>query len=129
MNKRKGKIEIIMKWWAKIISLIVVYFLISWIYTTIKIFFIPGVTPFWVYSMPFWWISAFIFYSPFFYYGWVKKPNDEHMKYFTKFMTVLYTIAVVFISPIFNGFSDIYLTIPVLALITPLYYYAWRKKK
>jgi hypothetical protein len=73
-------------------------------------------------------VFGLIFYSPFFYYGWVKKPNNKNIKSFTKFMTVLYSVAVIFGS-IFSisKFSDILLIPIALILIGPLYYYAWKK--
>ncbi len=120
-------LEKVMKIWAQITSLVIIGYITYSSYLFISFLFIPIQKPIWMYSMPLVLIFGLIFYSPFFYYGWVKKPNDEHMKYFTKFMTIVYSVAVVFISPIFNGLEFyLYLTLPVLAFITPLYYYAWR---
>jgi len=121
-------VEKIMNIWAKITSLVIVGSLIYWIYLIIQLSILQIPTwriPTYILTA----ISGLIFYSPFFYYGWVKKPDNHIMKTFTKFMTILYIVAVVFISPIFNGFklSDIFLITPLaLAFLTPLYYYAWR---
>ena len=128
MKKIINMTEKIMNLWAKITSLVIVGGLIYWIYITIQIFLLPIQTPIWIYSMPFLWILGLIFYSPFFYYGWVKKPDNHMMKTFTKFMTIIYIVAVVFGS-IFSisKLSDILFILIALVLIAPLYYYAWKK--
>jgi len=91
-------LEKIMKLWAQITSLVIIGGLIYWVYITIQIFLLPIPTPIWIYSMPFWWISGLVFYSPFFYYGWVKKPNNKYMKLFTKFMTITYVLSLISLS-------------------------------
>lgn len=118
-----------MYWWAKLTSLVIMGYLIHTIYIIVEFFLLPIKKPWWIYTLPYWLFSGLVFYSPFFYYGWVKTPKSKEMKYFTKFMTIAFSICVVFISPIYNGLSDYYMTIPALALIIPLYYFAWRKPK
>lgn len=122
-----GILEKAMNIWAKITSLLIMVGLIYWIYLTIQIFLLPSQTPIWIYSMPLWWISGLVFYSPFFYYGWIKKPNNKHVKLFTKFITIIYSLAIIFSSISYSSTpQEILFILPSLAFITPLYYYAWK---
>ena len=124
-----------MKLWAKITSLVLifgVFYLIHLGFSFVELyldsqFITLNSTILFVLAVAFSVISGLIFYSPFFYYGWVKNPNNKNMKAFTKFMTILYSISIVFGS-IFSisKFSDILLIPIALVLIAPLYYYAWR---
>tara|TARA_Y100000310_G_C20088113_1_gene536967 strand:- start:56 stop:490 length:435 start_codon:yes stop_codon:yes gene_type:complete len=143
--------EKIMKWWAKITSLIIifgVFYSIHLAFSFVELYnesqelylesqslgigsinaISLNSTIFFVLTIVFTVIFGLIFYSPFFYYGWVKNPNNKSIKSFTKFMTILYSVAVIFGS-IFsiNKFSDILLIPIALILIGPLYYYAWKK--
>lgn len=128
--------EKIMKWWAKITSLVIifgVFYSIHLGFSFVELymdsqFITLNSTIMFVLAIVFTVIFGLIFYSPFFYYGWVKNPNNKDMKSLTKFMTILYSVSVVFGS-IFSisKFSDILLIPIALILIAPLYYYAWRK--
>ncbi len=123
-------IETIMKWWAMITSLVIVGGFIYGIYLTIQIFLLPGVTPWWIYIIPLSMISGLLFYSPFFYYGWVKKPNNQSMKLFTKGVTIVYVLGVLFGSISSYGLDfpkDFIFIIPTFILLTPLFYFGWRK--
>lgn len=123
-----------MNLWIKISSLIIVGFLILGIYYTLKIMFLPIGTPFWIVLLPFTWIFMIIFYSPVFYYGWVKKPKNKEikngMKFWAKALTVIFPVFTLigFISPWGLDFpKDILFILPAFAIIGPLYYYAWKK--
>ncbi|MBR9704849.1 hypothetical protein GOV12_05535 [Candidatus Pacearchaeota archaeon] len=128
--------EKIMKWWAKITSLVIifgVFYIIYISFSFVELYIdnqaisINEIILF-VLAMNFIIIFGLIFYSPFFYYGWIKNSSNKYMKSYTKLMTIFYSVSVVF-SSIFSisKLSDI-LIIPIaLVIITPLYYYAWRK--
>jgi len=76
-------------------------------------------------------VSIFLFYSPVFYYGWVKKPRNELMKYLAKALTIIFPVLLVIglISPWGIGFKDIPTIIPMFLIIVPLYYYGWLEPK
>ena len=118
--------------WAKISSLVIIYFLIFGIYYTIKILFLSMRTPFWVIFLPFTWLLMIGFYSPLFYYGWVKKPKNKEIKVWMKFwargLTIIFPILAVisFIGPWGLELTDIPSIIPMFLVIVPLYYYGWR---
>lgn len=128
--------EKIMKLWAKITSLIIifgVFYSIHLAFSFVELymdsqFITLNSTIFFILAIVFSVVSGLIFYSPFFYYGWVKNPNNKDIKSFTKFMTILYSVAVIFGSLFsINNFSDLLLIPVALVLIGPLYYYAWKK--
>ena len=145
-------IEKIMKWWSRIASLIIVYGVFSFIYLGFKFIglysdtqetrlklaslgsYIPntltlGDTTLTLLVIIFSIVFGLIFYSPFFYYGWVKDPDSESWKSFTKIMSVVYVV-VVLGGSIFNGvglLNNIMVIPIVLVLIAPWYYYGWKK--
>jgi len=142
-----------MKWWAKITSLVIVFLMFYMIYqgfrfvglygdtqeTRLKLASLGSYMPnifsfgnltFTLLSIGFTIVFWGWFFSPFFYYGWVKNSNNESWKLYTKIISVIYIIWILGGS-IFNGVGLLnnLMFIPiVLAIFTPLYYFAWRRK-
>jgi len=121
-----------MKLWAKISSLLALGIIIYGLYITIQLFTLPTgdlstQMKFMITLLPYFVILLAIFYSPLFYYGWVKNPNSKNWKWYAKVIAITYTISVLvgFISD-FEVWATPLIPI-VLALIVPLYYYGWRK--
>ena len=127
----------IMKLWTKISSFGLIIYSIYLIYTGIKISLI-SLNPLWptpiltpllqILSVIFSIGSMVVFYGPLFYYGWVKKPKNEIIKYWSRGLTIIFPLFAImgFISPWGLGFpKDIFLILPIFALIVPLYYYSW----
>lgn len=121
----------LMKNWAKISSLLALGIIIYGLYVTIQIFTLPmgGFSTqmkFEIALLPYFVILSAIFYSPLFYYGWVKNPNSKNWKGYAKIIAITYT------SCILIGFImtfEVWLIpiIPIVLLpIVPLYYYGWR---
>ncbi len=147
----KNHLEKIMYWWAKLWSLVVIYFIFYAIYVGffgIRTYldiqetrleaaslgsYMPNFLSFGdliisLFGIVLSIIFGLYFYSPFFYYGWVKHSNNRWMRSFTKDVTIFLPI-VILIGSIthISKFSDV---LPILAMIfsmIPLYYYAWGK--
>ena len=133
MKKIVSTTEIIMKIWAKISSLLASGIIVYGIYATIQVFTLPitGLSTqmkFMISLLPYFVILSAIFYSPLFYYGWVKNPNSKKWRWYAKVIAITYTISVLigFISN-FEIWNPPLIPI-VLALIAPLYYYGWKKQ-
>ncbi len=141
-----------MYWWAKITSLVIIFGIFYSIhlgFSIVKLYFesqtifhkglavgliIPtmslGDTLFSIFGLIFNTILGLLFYSPFFYYGWVKTPKSRDIKYFTQIITIIFSMLVIGSSLFYiEYFSDVLDVFIILALITPLYYFAWRKPK
>jgi len=120
-----------MKIWAKVSSLLATGIIIYGLYVAIQLFtlstrdlstqmkFIISLSPYIV-------ILSAIFYSPLFYYGWVKNPNSKNWRLYTKVIAITYTISVLISFIRTFEVWDIPLIPIVLALIAPLYYYGWK---
>jgi len=137
----KKTIEIIMKWWAKISSIILIFWMIQLIYLGSQVIIGTGNLPNWPTPIltPILWVlttlfsvgSIVIFYGPIFYYGWVKNPQNEEIRSWAKLLTIMFPVLafIGFISPWGLDFpKDILFILPAFALIGPLYYFVWRKK-
>lgn len=122
--------EKIMKLWAKISSLLTLGILIYGLYVTFQLFALPAdvsaqmkVT---IALMPYILLLGVLYYSPLFYYGWVKNPKSITWKWAAKVVAITYTISIlVGLISVFDILT-ISLTPFVLAPIVPLYYYGWR---
>lgn len=147
--------ETIMKFWAKISSLVNVGGAIYGIYLSFSFMglyfdsqemfykflalgeYMPktmslGITIFWVFYGLVSVIFGLIFYSPFFYYGWVKNPDNDDMKFYAQLVSII--MVVCFILGLISAWGldytskDFwYINLYILWLV-PLYYFAWRKK-
>lgn len=144
-----------MYWWAKLGSLVVICFVLYAIYVAffgIKTYFdiqetrleaaslgsyIPNVLSFgdliiMLLGLGFSIVFGLYFYSPFLYYGWVKDPNNEHIKFVAKTVSVIwsgiliYSLFLLMSADIIKS-SDLLLLLGLLAFAIPLYYFAWRK--
>lgn len=76
-------------------------------------------------------IFGLIFYSPFFYYAWINKP-DKNWKSFARIISIIFIVS--FILGLINawgldvtGEDAFFISLFILFLI-PLYYYAWRSE-
>lgn len=114
-----------MKVWAKIISLFVIIFVLFSMYAIMKFLMLP--ISYWIYSIPLWVIFGIIIDMPFFYYGWFKNQENKYIKLFTKGMSIMYSVFVLYVAQIFNGLElfDVFLVALALIFVAPLYYYAW----
>lgn len=147
--------EKIMYWWAKISSLVVVYFLLYAIYAAffiIKAYFdiqetrleaaylgsyMPNVLSFGdlmilLLGLGFSIIFGLYFYSPFLYYGWFKNPKNKHINTIAKIVSVIWSGFMIFSIFLFIRsdvikFTDIMAFLGLLIFAIPLYYFAWRK--
>ena len=129
-----------MSLWAKLSSIAIMLFGIYGLYLGVSFlvlyisnsqFITLKTTIFFILSVILTIFFMLIFYSPLFYYGWVKKPKNEGMKSFAKILTIIFPVLAIvgFISPWGLDFpKDALVILPAFALIGPLYYYAWRKK-
>ena len=123
--------------WAKISSISIMLAVIYVIYLGISFielstdsqFISLGTTTFFALSILSSVVFMLIFYSPLFYFGWIKRPKNEIMKMWAKVLTIIFPVLAVisFISPWGLEFpKNILSIIPAFLLIIPLYYYAWR---
>jgi hypothetical protein len=148
--------ETIMNIWAKISSLVIFGFVIYAIYMMFsfiglyldsqEIFhkflalgeYVPktmslGSTIFYILALLFTIVFGLAFYSPFIYYAWVKKPNDEGMKKYAKIISVIFVVTfIIGLVTAFGGASitdkDLGFIALYILFLVPLFYYAWRKK-
>ena len=147
--------EKIMYWWAKLGSLAVAFYALYAIYLSFKIVvtyldvqetrlkaaalgsYMPNFLSFGdlmltLLGLGFSIIFGLYFYSPFLYYGWVKNPDNEHMKLLAKTVSVIWSgiliyAVFIFIRSDIIKFIDILGLLGMLAFIIPIYYFAWRK--
>jgi len=128
----------IMNVWAKISSIVIIFWMIQLIYLASKIIISAGSISSWPTPIltPVLWVlvilssigSMIIFYGPLFYFAWVKNPESNQVKLWAKGLTIIFPVFFVFglISPWGLGLSDISFLIPVFLAIVPIYYYAWK---
>ena len=75
-------------------------------------------------------ISLIFLYSPLFYYGWLKKQKNKIIKYYTRWITILFPLFVIisYLNNISLGLSNFIINIaPQFILVIPLYYYGWKE--
>lgn len=145
----------VMYWWAKLGSLVVISLLLYGIYVAffgIRTYldiqerrleaaslgsYMPNVLSFgdltiMLLGLGFSIIFGLYFYSPFLYYGWVKNPNNEHIKLVAKTVSVIWSGILIYGVFLFirNGiikFTDLLVLLGMLVFVIPIYYFAWRK--
>ncbi len=112
----KNITETIMNIWAKISSVIMIFFLTPLIILIIPVFiedYSKGMNALLVT------IIIILFYAPLFYYAWFRKPDNKKMKILAKIITIFSIVGIFVVKTPTN-------LIEMVIFVTPVFYYAWR---